>query len=320
MRIVFMGSPLLAVPSLRALVEAGHEVRLVVTQVARPAGRGRRELQPPVAMAAAELGIAITQPERVRAPESLERIGREAPDAIVVAAYGQILPPALLAIPRLGCINVHPSLLPRHRGTSPISAAILAGDPVTGVSIMLMEAGMDTGPVLSQTTTAIADTDDQVTLTARLAELGAGLLVETLARWAIGDVKPQPQDAAVATVTRRTTPADGLLNWNEPAIALWRRVRAYAEWPQAFTAWEGKRLRILAADHDSALSAEPGRVLAVGARVRSPAAAAIGTREGVLLPRIVGLEGRKALSVDTFLRGYPRLIGARLGSANDPAA
>lgn len=314
LRTVFMGTPALAVPSLRALVAAGHDVALVVTQAARPAGRGRHEAQPPVATAAAELGIPIIQPDRVRAPDALDHIAREEPDAIVVAAYGQILPAALLAIPRLGCINVHPSLLPRYRGASPISAAILEGDASTGVSIMLVDEGMDTGPVLSQIQTPIADADDQVSLTARLAELGAGLLVATLPRWAAGEVRAQPQDAAHATVTRRTTPADGILRWAEPAVALWRRVRAYAEWPQAFTSWEGKRLRILTAAYDPSLAAEPGAVVPAGPRARSPVAAAIGTGEGALLPQTVGLEGRRALPIDAFLRGHPTFIGARLGN------
>lgn len=307
-----MGSPEFAVPSLRAVVEAGHDVSLAVTQPPHPAGRGRRMTEPATAIAARDLGLPVYQPERVRRPEAIERIRQQEPEAIVIAAYGQILPRAVLDIPRLGCINVHPSLLPRHRGPSPIPAAILAGDRVTGVSIMLLDEGMDTGPVLARTEVPIADEDDATTLGPRLAAIGARLLVNTLPRWASADIQAEPQVDAEATYSRLLTRTDGALDWRQPAESLWLRVRAVAEWPQAFTTWDGKLVRILSAGVDPSSSAEPGLVVAVGARTRVPTAAAIGTGAGLLLPWVVGIEGRKPVAIDAFLRGYPAFVGARL--------
>ena len=309
-----MGSPAFALPSLEALVAAGHRVSLAVTQPARPAGRGQREVQPPVAQLAAGLGIDLFQPDRLRSTPALERIREQAPDAIVVAAYGRILPKTILDLPPLGCLNVHPSLLPRHRGASPISGAILAGDTETGVSIMLIDEGMDTGPVLVQRTTIIEVSDDQVSLTDRLAKLSAALLLEALDGRASQSIAPEPQNADLATYTRPASAGDGLLDWNESAAALWRRVRAYAEWPQAHTQWNGRQLRILRASYDESIELEPGRVAEFGPPRRAPLAAAIGTARGALLPEILGLEGRRPLAIAEFLRGAQTLIGAQLGT------
>lgn len=305
-----MGSPALAVPSFKALLGGGHTVALVVSQPARPAGRGRREQDPAVQLAAREAGLSTYQPATLRQPGVQERIAEARPDAIVVVAYGKILPARILALPRLGCLNVHFSLLPRHRGASPVSAAILAGDAETGVTIMVMETTMDTGPILAQETTPIGPSDDQVSLNARLAEVGARLLVSTLAEHEAGGIEPRPQDETLATWTRPTQPADGQIHWQEPAEACWRRVRAYADWPQAFTRWEGKRLRILAADCEPTANAVPGLVESRGAGRQ--ATVAVGTGSGVLLPRLVGLEGGRSMPIDVFLRGHPSLIGARL--------
>ena len=228
----------------------------------------------------------------------------------MVVAYGKILPPAILNVPRLGCLNVHFSLLPRHRGASPVSAAILAGDSLTGVTVMLMDATMDTGPILAQETTPIADTDDQVTLNERLSLLGADLLVRSLELYAAGAIRPQPQDEVQATYTRPTQAVAGQLDWHETAETCWRRVRAYAAWPQAFTHWEGKRLRILAADRDPPVRAAPGQVHSWGSGRH--AGVAIGAGGGVLLPRIVGLEGGRAMPIDVFVRGHSSFIGAHL--------
>jgi methionyl-tRNA formyltransferase len=314
LRVVFMGSPPFAVPSLRALVNAGCQVTLAVTQPDHPAGRGRRPTAPAAAVAATSMGIPVFQPERLRRPEAVARIQEEHPDVIVISAYGQILSRGVLDIPRLGCVNVHPSLLPRHRGPSPIPAAILAGDSVTGASIMLLDEGLDSGPVLARVQVPIADDDDAATLMPGLADTGAQLLVETLPRWASGEIQPEPQNHDEATYSKLLTRADGALDWRQPAGDLWRRVRAVVEWPQAFTSWDGKLLRILAAGYDPSGSAEPGEVVPVGARVRVPTAAAIGTGAGLILPRVVGIEGRRPTPIDAFLRGYPGLIGARLST------
>lgn len=306
-----MGTPDLAVPTLNALVAVGHDVALVVTQPSRPVGRGRREQQPPVAVAAEAAGLPIYQPMTLRRTVACQPIAEHEPDAVVVVAYGKILPTEILELPRLGCLNVHFSLLPRHRGASPVSAAILAGDRRTGVTVMLMDATMDTGPILAQEATPIEDIDDQVTLNERLSTTGAELLVETLGLHAAGAIEPRPQKESQATYTRPTQATDGRLDWREPADACWRRVRAYAAWPQAFTHWEGKRLRILAADRDPSVSGTPGQVQSWG--LGRQASVAIGTGEGVLLPRIVGLEGGRAMPIDAFLRGRPAFVGAQLG-------
>lgn len=311
-RVVFFGTPDFAVPILEALVAAGHDIALVVSQPARQAGRGRQLKDPPVAEAATQIGLPLFQPSRARDAGAVLRVASAAPDVIILAAYGQILPAELLSIPANGCLNVHPSLLPRYRGASPISAPILAGDASTGVSIMLMDAGMDTGPILSQEETPILDDDDQVSLTRQLAAMGALLLERTLDAWISGAIVPIPQEQTLASTTGRATKEDGLLNWEAPAIDLWRRVRAYAEWPQAFTFWDGKQLRILRATYADDLSAEPGRVIAVDGRGRS----AIGTGRGVLFPDVVGLEGKRPMPMDAFLRGAPRLIGSRLAATH----
>lgn len=303
-----------AVPSLHALIEAGHHVVLAITAPPRRAGRGRREVQPAVAQAAQHLAIEVFQPERIRSAQSIARIAQASPSVLVVAAYGQILPTALLSLPVLGCVNVHPSLLPQHRGASPISGAILAGDPVTGVSIMLMDEGMDTGPVLARIEVPIGDQDDQATLTLKLAKQGADLLVQTLPHWADGSIVPEPQDASRATVTRPSQRADGDLDWTCPARELWLRVRAFADWPQGYTTWNGSLLRIASATFDQATSGQPGVVQAWGPHGRKVSAVAIGTAEGVLLPTTLQLQGGKATPVDAFLRGHPAFIGARLES------
>lgn len=309
-----MGSPSFAAPSLTALHEAGHDLCLVVTQQSRPAGRGRREREPGMALLARSLGLAVFQPERVRHPGAVARIAEMRPDAIVVVAYGQILPRSILAIPPLGCVNVHPSLLPRHRGATPIAGALLAGDVDTGVSIMLMDHGMDTGPVLSQHVVRISDADDVVTLGHSLATLGAELLAVTLPQLSTGTLTPQPQDERYATLTRPSVRADGLLDWAEPAQRLWRRVRAYADWPLGHTWWDGKLVRIRAARWELGQAEAPGRV--VGRRFRGGAAseAAIGTGDGYLLPTQLGIEGGKLMAADAFLRGHPSFAGSDLTS------
>jgi len=316
MRVVFMGSPALAVPSLDALIQAGHDVSLAVTQPPRPGGRGRHEIQPPIAVRAAELGIPIFQPERLRAPSAVARVAAEQPLFIVVAAYGQIVPSSVLALPQLGSLNVHPSFLPRHRGAAPISGAILAGDPTTGVTIMLMDEGLDTGPILAQAPTPIADDDDQISLSKRLANMAASLLIVTMAGFAAGSLAPQPQNEQEATLTRRATVADGDLDWTLPAVSLWRRVRAFAEWPQARAWWKGRLIHILRASYDPSLTIEPGLVVAHGPPRRAPIAIAIGTGRGALLPEVVELGGRRPMPIADFLRGARQLIGARLESSS----
>ena len=234
-----------------------------------------------------------------------------------VAALGQILPPEVLALPAHGCLNVHASLLPRHRGASPIAAAILAGDAETGVTIMLMDAGLDTGPILATRATPIGPDETTGELTTRLAGLGAKLLMETLPVWLTSATHPQPQDDARATVTRLLRKEDGALDWSRPAQALARQVRAYAPWPGAFTTWEGRTLKVLsatpAATPSTATALAPGMVdLAPdeegGQRILC------GCGQGALALQVLQLEGKRALPAAEFARGQARIAGARLGA------
>ncbi|RME55717.1 MAG: methionyl-tRNA formyltransferase [Caldilineae bacterium] len=312
-RIVFMGTPAFAAPSLLALHEAERtqrwEIVAVVTQPDRPAGRGKRVAISPVKEAALELELPILQPGRLRRePEAVEALRSLAPDVIVVAAYGQILPKEVLEIPRFGCINVHASLLPAYRGASPITAAILDGQDETGVSIMLMDEGMDTGPVLAQARQPIRGDDTTASLGERLAMQGAALLVETLPRWLRGEVTPVDQGELPGTpsVCRLVKKEDGRIDWSRPAAYIERMTRAYTPWPSAFTTWKGALFKIWSADV-AAGSAEPGRVLRLDGEV------AVGSGDGLLVLRTVQPAGKRAMDIRSFLNGAPDFVGARLG-------
>lgn len=322
MSIIFVGTPSFAVPSLRRLASAGHAISAVVSQPDRPAGRHRVPLSPPVKLAAKELGFRVLQPESLRDPEAVAELRALAPEAIVVVAYGQILRPDVLAIPDRGVLNVHPSLLPRWRGASPIPAAILEGDQQTGVTIMLMDAGMDSGPILAQRTFAINASDTAASLSERLSECGGDLLADTLPRWLSGEIEPAPQDNSQATTSPLLRKEDGAIDWRLRASDVWRRVRAYNPWPGAYTSLDGEPMHIWRAwPLDADPRDEPGTVLDVDAASEetlpadiAPAAAfAVQTGDGILVPLEVQRAGRRVLPADEFLRGIPRLIGRRLG-------
>jgi methionyl-tRNA formyltransferase len=242
-RIVFAGTAQFAVPSLRALHAAGHEVLLVVTQPDRPAGRGMKVTPPPVKVASQELGLPVYQPEKIRDPMAVERIRAVSPDLLVVVAYGQIIPRSVLAIPRLGAINVHASLLPRWRGAAPIARAVLAGDAETGVSIMRMDEQLDHGPVLAMRATPIGEDEDAVALTSRLADLGAELLVQTLENF--DQAHADEQDHAVASVAPKLRKDEGVLEWAMGASEIDRRVRALQPWPGATLPTAKGRVKVL---------------------------------------------------------------------------
>jgi methionyl-tRNA formyltransferase len=246
----------------------------------------------------------------LRRPEAAAELKELAPDIIVVAAFGQILPPEVLAIPPHGCLNVHASLLPRYRGAAPIAAAILAGEEQTGVTLMLMDEGMDTGPILAQAECTIEPQDTTGSLSARLAHLGATLLTEALPRWLEGQIGPQPQDDSLATYCQMITKKEGLLDWSLSATDLWLRVRAYHPWPGTYTYWRGKRLRILRARPVtmSPSSEEPGQV------IRLDDGAAVVTSTEALLLEEVQLAGKKAMTAQEFVRGQRDFIGSVLGS------
>jgi methionyl-tRNA formyltransferase len=305
MRVVFMGSPAFAVPSLQALAEA-HQVVGVVTQPDRPAGRGRALTSPAVKEAARSLGIPAIQPERLRTPDATRSVSEWAPDVIIVAAYGQILRNEILSLPRHGCLNVHASLLPRWRGAAPIQAALRAGDPVTGITIMKMDAGMDTGGILAQAPLPVEAADTGASLTARLAPLGASLLLDTLAGYLRGDLIPAPQDESRATPAPLLKKEDGRLDFSMTAAELERQVRAYDPWPGTFLEWDGRRLAVLRAGVSDASEA------AIGAVTQRGAYPAIGTAHGLLVLERVRPAGRQPVSGDAFLRGTPAFANARV--------
>ncbi len=310
-RVLFMGTPDFAVPILQALIESPeYDVVGVATRVDKPAGRGRKLRPSPVKEAAQAHGIPVFQPRSLRKdPDAVRALADTGPDVIVVAAYGLILPKSVLEIPPYGCVNVHASLLPRWRGAAPITAAILAGDEVTGITIMLMDEGMDTGPLLAQAKERILATDTTGSLSTRLADLGARLLLNTLPHWIAGDVEPEPQDDAAATYAPRIRKEQGRIVWEKPAELLEREVRAYQPWPGSFTTWQGRHMKVLeaAVDHDGAPQAQPGTVLEADRGV------GVATGEGVLLLRRVQLAGKKPVDIESFLRGQRGFVGSVLG-------
>ncbi len=310
MRILFMGTPEFAVAPLEHLVREQFEVVAVYTQPDKPSGRGRALLPSPVKRAALALGLEVVQPASLKEAGVVAQIADFHPEVIVVAAFGQILPQAVLDIPRYGCINVHPSLLPKFRGASPVAAAILAGEEVTGVSLMLMDRGLDTGPILAQEKVAISAQDTTGSLTAKLSQVAARLLLEVLPRWTRGEITPQPQSEAEASYCAPLRKEEGEIDWHQPAVDLWRRVRAFQPWPGAYTRWRGKRLELIEAVPLPAQ--EPLAVGQVVALEQGGAAFGIGTGEGILGVVKVQLEGKRAMSAAEFLRGQRGFIGVVL--------
>jgi methionyl-tRNA formyltransferase len=311
-RIVFFGTPDFAVPTLDALAAAGSTPLLVVSQPPRPRGRGRRTEQPPVARWAEARGVPLEQPERVRDPELLSRLRALEPDLAVVVAFGQIFRTELLRLPRLGCVNLHGSLLPRHRGAAPVQAALLAGDSTTGVSTMLMDEGLDTGPVLLQREVAIAPGENAGELQARLARVGAELVVETVERLAAGTIVPRPQQHERATLAPRLRKEDGRIDWHAPTARVAALVRAMTPWPGAFTELRGEPLRVLAAQplHGAdvpAGEAAPGTVLG---RLGEGFAVRCGDG-GALLVLRVQRPGRRAVTAVDFWNGERVEAGER---------
>lgn len=312
MRLVFMGTPAPVAPVLDALAAAPDlQVVAVYTQPDRPRGRGRTPEMPPVKQHALSLGLPVLQPPSLRPARVQAELAALQPEVIVVAAYGLLLPPAVLGTPAHGCLNLHPSLLPRHRGPSPVVTAILEGDTVTGITLMLLDEGMDTGPVIAQREHSITPTDTAESLTGALFRRGAALLLETLPDWVAGRITPRAQDAARATQTRKVTREDGLARWELSAEVLERRCRAYTPWPGLFTHWEGQVLKLVevAALPPTCRGAQPGLAVSLP---DPEAPVGIGAAEGVLGLKTVQLEGRRAGRAAEFLRGYPRFIGSQL--------
>ena len=304
-KIVFMGTPAFAVPTLRVLAERGF-VAGVVTQPDRPAGRGQQVAESPVKLLAVELRLPVIQPLRLSDVAAMAQLHAWQPDLIIVAAFGQILRPDVLTLPPLGCVNIHASLLPRHRGAAPIAAAILAGDPETGVTIMRMDAGLDTGPAFSIRKEPIRPDDTTLTLAERLAEVGATLLMETLPRILDGTAVAQPQDEAAANFAPRMEKEDGHLDFSRPAVELERRVRAVTPWPGAYALWEGRPLKVLRAALRPQAAGQPGVVMA------SEAGPVVACQAGGLALVEVQAAGKKPMPGTTFARGARGFIGATL--------
>ncbi|OGO42128.1 MAG: methionyl-tRNA formyltransferase [Chloroflexi bacterium RBG_16_58_14] len=295
-RIVFMGSPAFALPSLQALA-GRYPVVGVVTQPDRPAGRGRSAAPPPVINLAKALGLRVIQPERLKEESALQQLQSWKPALIVVVAFGQILPPAVLDLPSRGCLNLHASLLPRWRGAAPVQAAILNGDVVTGVTLLKMDPGVDTGPLLAQRPLPILPDDTAGSLAQRLAELGAALLIESLPAYLDSSLQSQAQDASQATYAPMLKKGDGMLNFNLPAEALARRVRAYNPWPGAFFTWQDQPLKVHRAHFVQAEPAVPGR------RTAHASLPAVHTADGLLVLDEVQPAGKRAMTGQAFLLG-----------------
>lgn len=310
-RTVFFGSPAFALPSLDALRAAGTNLVGVITQPDKPAGHGHRLTAPPVKRWAEQHGVPVFQPKGLKKEENRAFLRDLHPDLLVVVAYGKILPKEVLDPPKFGAINVHASLLPKYRGPAPIPAAILAGETGTGVTIMKLDEGMDTGPLLSSDRLPIAPDDTAGSLARKLAETGAKLLVPTLERYLTGALSPTPQEEALASVCPMLTKDDGRIDWSQPAEQIARLVRAYDPWPRVFTLWRGKRLLIHRAAVlgrlDKTHETTPGTI------VRTPEGIIVGTGDGALLLHEVQLEGGKILPWDDFLRGHPTFAESTLG-------
>jgi methionyl-tRNA formyltransferase len=318
MKLVFCGTPRFAVQTLEALCAAEHEIALVVTQPDRPVGRDRQLTAPPVKLAALEAGLAVVQPEKIRDnPEFRAQLEDLAPDAIVVVAYGRLIPPWMLALPRLGCINLHASLLPRYRGAAPVQWAVANGEVFTGNTTMLLEEGLDTGPILLQRAFGIAPELTAVELLNELAWGGAALMVKTLAGLADGSLQPRPQNHAAATLAPILNREDGRMDFAaRTATELKNRWRGFQPWPGAFTALDGKKLiahRMSVVDASTFATpstAEPGQIHVEGHRLF------VACAQKTWLELVeVQLEGKKRLTASEFLRGAALADGARLGAA-----
>jgi methionyl-tRNA formyltransferase len=304
MRSVFMGSPEFSLPSLEALTRL-TQVAGVVTQPDKPAGRGRTLVPPPVKLTAQKLGLPVIQPDTLRSPETLAQLLSWQPEVIVVAAFGRILRKEVLALPAHGCVNLHASLLPRHRGAAPIPAAILAGDGETGITLMQMDPGLDSGPILAQKRIPIRAEETAESLTHTLSHLAAETLSEYLPVYIRGELTARPQDDSLATYAPQLSKAEGRLDFQQPADVLHRKVRAYHPWPGAYFLWKGKPLKVIEV-HPEPYQGElpPGSILI---RLKFPAVRAA---DGLVVLRKVQPAGKRIMTGDEFLRGAKDFSGS----------
>jgi methionyl-tRNA formyltransferase len=307
MRLVFMGSPEFAVMPLSYLHLAGYEVAAVYTKPDKPSGRGLEMNFSAVKRAALLLGLPVIQPKSFKKPEAVEELAQFKPYVIVVAAYGQILPQSVLDLPRYGCLNIHPSLLPRHRGAAPVVSTLLAGDKWGGTTIMLMDEGLDTGPVLARASVLIREEDTAGSLADKLSLVSSHLLLDVLPAWVRGQIKPQPQGNLLATYSKTMGKEAGEIDWALPALEVWRRVRAFQPWPGAFTRYQGRVLKIIEAKPAGYQTGEPaGKVITLDKSF------GICTGDGVLEVLRVQIEGKQVMSAADFQRGQRGFLRALL--------
>ncbi len=324
LKIIYMGTPYFAVPALEALIAnrapglllaQGYEIVTVITRPDKPSGRGKEVVFSPVKQAALAQNIPVWQPGSLKRPQNIEALAAYSADLYIVAAFGQILPQAVLDLPRYGTLNIHASLLPRYRGVSPISEAILQGESETGVTIMLIDAGIDTGPLLLKRAIPISEDDTTGSLTTKLATLGASALLEVMPLWVAGGLQPQPQSEQEASYTHMLRKEDGAIAWQRSAATLAREARAYSPWPGSYTTWRGKMLKVVAAH---ALTAQMRQDIPAGTvmldKENGTTSLWVATGEGLLVLDRLQLEGKKAMYADEFLRGYAHIVGDVLGN------
>lgn len=312
MRIVFMGTPDFSVPALRALVEAGHQVTAVVTQPDKPKGRGKDVQMTPVKIQALEYGIPVYQPVKVKTPEFVEVLKKEAPDAIVVIAFGQILSKEILDLPKYGCVNIHASLLPKYRGAAPIQWAVIDGEKETGVTTMMMDVGLDTGDILETKVIPLDPKETSGSLFEKLSEAGGPLILSTLEKLEKGTITRTPQGESGTSYAKMLTKTLGDINWTMSATAIERLIRGLNPWPSAYTQWEGKTMKIWEAEVEDVVETidthEPGTITEVtkhGFKVQ--------TGKGRLAIKSLQIPGKKRMEADAFLRGYHIETGTKLG-------
>ena len=312
MRIVFMGTPQYSADVLKHLVENNTgDVVAVVTPPDKHSGRGRKLALSPVKQAAQQLQLPILQPASLRTDDATAQINALSPDIILVVAYGLILPQALLDIPKYGCLNLHPSLLPKYRGPSPVVSSIKEGDESTGITLMLLDSGMDTGPVITQEILEIRSSDTAVTLTERLFARGADLLVKSITPWVANDIGATAQNDDQATITQKITREDGLADWTLPPSTLDRYRRAFTPWPGLYSHWDGKVIKFLDTSYENSVTTDyvPGSVL----RLSNPEnGMGVASGKGILTVNVIQLEGKSAIRATDFLKGYPQIENAVL--------
>jgi len=307
MRVVFLGTPDFAVPSLDAMVLAGHSVLGVFTQPDRPKGRGQQVAESPVKQAAVRLGLPVFQPERIRRPESIEQLRSFGADLMVVVGYGQIIPQSIIDLPRRGILNVHASLLPKYRGAAPIQWAIASGETKTGVTIMQIDAGLDTGAMLAKASTDIGPDETAPELSARLAALGAQLLIDTIGAIECGTAIREKQNDSEATLAPILKKEDGRVDWTRPAREINNRRRGFTPWPGAYTTFRGQPLALLRTEALEDTSLLPGVVRVDGKKLL------VGTGDGALAVADVQPGGKKRMSAEAYINGYKPQNGERMG-------